>query len=101
MYKGKHFNVLETPQQQGSPENPPDNTSENPPENASENPHENASENPLENPPENDPENPPEPEPEVFMQTNNGCKYQACHITINQCSYFAYNLFPQSLAGWW
>jgi len=43
MFKGKHFNVLETPRVLGSPENAPEN--------------------------ENAPE--PEPEPEVYMQTNN------------------------------
>ena len=74
MFKGKIFDVAETPLELGSPENPPANPPENSPENS-----------PL-NPPENSPENPPEnsPEPEVFMQTNNGGKRQSCRIAINQ-----------------
>ena len=72
MFKGKIFDVAETPLELGSPENPPANPPENSPL------------NPPENSPENPPENSPEPEPEVFMQTNNGGKRQSCRIAINQ-----------------
>ena len=76
MFKGKIFDVAETPLELGSPENPPANPPENSPENSPLNPPENS--------PENPPENSPEPEPEVFMQTNNGGKRQSCRIAINQ-----------------
>ena len=76
MFKGKFFDVAETPLELGSPENPPANPPENSPENSPLNPPENS--------PENPPENSPEPEPEVFMQTNNGGKRQSCRIAINQ-----------------